>query len=224
MSYLPDLQEISYKLFSGPGYNHHLPVPRITGIPRLPSPLSSKQVNPTVLYGKLSTVISSVQVDNLSCQSVYISSSHWKYTLLSCLSFHNCSAPCVYLFCQCCQSDITFGLRDGKFISSSHRALLCADTQQIIFSWINNRRPVVKDWVRLGEESFSGSQAQCVMKASGHLECVSRGQKILQYRQFIFLPFLTGTCIDVFFPSSPQLCLYADAYICSWIRNISPSY
>lgn len=47
-----------------------------------------------------------------------------------------------------------------------------------------------------------------MMKASGHLECVSRGQKILQYRQFIFLPFLTGTCLDVFFPSSPQLCLY----------------
>lgn len=73
---------------------------------------------------------------------------------------------------------------------------------------MNNRRPIVKDWVRLGEESFSGSQAQCVMKASGHIECVARGQKILQYRQFIFLPFLTGTCINIFFRSSPQLCLY----------------
>lgn len=50
------------------------------------------------------------------------------------------------------------------------------------------------------------------MKASGHLECVAWGQKILQYRQFIFLPFLTGTCIDVFFPSSLQLCLYGGCF------------
>lgn len=154
MSYLPDLQEISYKLFSGPGYNHHLPGPRITGIPRLPFPLSSKQVNPTVLYGKLSTVISSVQVDNLPRQPVYISSSHWMHTSLSRLSFCKCSAPCVYFLCHCCQSDITFGLRDGNFISSSHRAPPCADTQQIILSWMNNRRACSQRLGQIGRVKF----------------------------------------------------------------------
>lgn len=137
MSYLPDLQEVSYKLFSGPGYNHHLPGPRITGISRLPSPLPSQQVNPIVLYGKLSPVISSVQVDNLPCQSVYISSPHWMHTSLSRLSFCNCSAPCVCWFCHCCQSDITFGLRDGDFISSSHRAPPAQTLSKLSFrEWI----------------------------------------------------------------------------------------
>lgn len=51
-----------------------------------------------------------------------------------------------------------------------------------------------------------------MMKATGHLECVAWGQKILQYRQFIFFPFLTGTCIDVLFLSSLQLCLYGGCF------------